>query len=123
MTTQKLYELFIKNNTKGRDCVTPNANFKRTYGEISFKEAFEIYLTQINSYLSLKKRIEEFEHFLQAERAKRIQSGISESRYYHYKGIKYRFSSHVYPTGSMTDKTMGVIDLAADPELINEISF
>lgn len=123
MTTQKLYELFVKNNTKGRDGITPNANFKRTYGEISFEEAFESYLTQVNSFLSLKKRIEEFEHFLQAEGVERIQSGISESRYYHYNGIKYRFSSHVYPTGSMTDKTMGVIDLAGDPELINEISF
>lgn len=123
MTTQKLYELFVKNNTKGRDGITPNANFKRTYGEISFEEAFESYLIQVNSFLSLKKRIEEFEHFLQSEGVERIQSGISESRYYHYNGIKYRFSSHVYPTGSMTDKTMGVIDLAADPELINEISF
>ena len=59
MTTQKLYELFVKNNTKGRDGITPNANFKRTYGEISFEEAFESYLTQVNSFLSLKKRIEE----------------------------------------------------------------
>lgn len=30
-----MFELFVKNNTKGRDGITPNANFKRTYGEIS----------------------------------------------------------------------------------------
>ncbi|WP_293738986.1 hypothetical protein [uncultured Parabacteroides sp.] len=123
MTTRKIFELFVKNNTKGRDGITPNADFKRKYGEVSFEEAFESYLKEVKSFIFLKKKIDEFESFLQKEGARRIQSGISESRYYYYNGIKYRFSSHVYPTGSMTDKMMGIIDLAADPELINEISF
>ena len=55
MTTRKLFELFVKNNTKGRDGITPNANFKRTYGDISFEQAFESYLTNVNDFLSLKK--------------------------------------------------------------------
>ncbi len=123
MTTRKLFELFVKNNTKGRDGITPNANFKRTYGEISFEQAFESYLTNVNDFLSLKKKIDKFESFLLKEGCQRIQSNISESRYYYYGGIKYRFSSHVYPTGSMTDKIIGVVDLAADPELINDVIY
>ena len=123
MTTRKLFELFVKHNTKGRDGITPNAYFKRTYGDISFEQAFESYLTNVNDFLSLKKKIDKFESFLLKEGCQRIQSNISESRYYYYGGIKYRFSSHVYPTGSMTDKIMGVVDLAADPELINDVIY
>lgn len=123
MTTQQLYELFVKNNTKSRDGINPNADFKRKYGEVSFEEAFEVYLAEVNHYVGLRKKIDAFEKFLQKEGVKRIQSASSESRYYHYNGIKYRFSSHIYPTGSMTDDIMGVVDLAADPELIDKISF
>ena len=57
MTTRKLFELFVKNNTKGRDGITPNANFKRTYGDISFEQAFESYLTNVNDFFSLKKKV------------------------------------------------------------------
>ena len=115
--------MFVKNNTKGRDGITPNADFKRTYGDVSFEEAFDVYLMGVNSFISLKKKVEDFEKYLLSIGIKRIQSNISESRYYYFNGIKYRFSCHIYPTGSMTDKAMNVIDLAADPELINEISF
>jgi len=123
MTTKKLFELFILNNTKGRDGVNPNANYIRTYGNVSFEEAFEVYLSNVASFVSLKDKIAKFEKFLIANDAKVAHSNISESRYYFYNGVKYRFSGHVYPTGSMTDKILGVVDLAADPELINEVKF
>lgn len=123
MTTEKLYECFVKNNTKSRDGVTPNANFKRTYGDVSFEEAFEVYLKEVSYYIGLREKIDEFENYLQREGTRMEKSNISESRYYYYKGIKYRFSSHVYPTGSMTNDILGVVDLAADPELINDVVY
>ena len=123
MTTKRLFELFILNNTKGRDGVNPNANYIRTYGNVPFEEAFEVYLSNVASFISLKDKIQKLEKFLIANDAKVTHSNISESRYYFYNGVKYRFSGHVYPTGSMTDKILGVVDLAADPELINEVKF
>ena len=123
MTTERLFELFVLSNTKNRDGVNPNANYIRTYGNVPFEEAFEIHLSEVSSFLSLKDKITKFENFLIANGARVDRSNISESRYYFYNGIKYRFSSHVYPTGSMTDKILGVVDLAADPELINEVKF
>lgn len=123
MTIKRLFELFILNNTKGRDGINPNADYIRIYGNLPFEEAFEIYLSNVNSFVCLKGKIDKFENFLIANNAKVTHSNISESRYYFYNGIKYRFSDHVYPTGSMTDRILGVVDLAADPELINEIKF
>lgn len=123
MTTKRLFELFVLNNTKGREGVNPNANYIRMYGNISFEEAFEVYLSNVASFLSLKDKITKFEKFLISNNAKVTYSNISESRYYFYNGVKYRFSDHVYPTGSMTNKILSVVDLAADPELIDEVKF
>ena len=123
MNIERLYELFKLGNTKRRDGITPNASFFRKYGNVTFEEAFEVYLREINSFMELRKKIDEFESFLIGSGCKRIDSGVSESRYYYYNSIKYRFSSHVYPTGSMTNNVMGVVDLAADPELIENINF
>lgn len=122
-STKRLFELFILSNTKARDGITKNAAFYRTYGDVSFEEAFEVYLPSINEYLAIKEKIARFEKFLISNGIEREQSGRSESRYYIYKGIKYRFSSHIYPTGSMTNEMLGIVDFAADPELINEIKF
>lgn len=123
MTTKRLFELFILDNTKGRDGVNPNSNYVRTYGNVSFEEAFEVHLSNVASFVSLNDKITKFEKFLIANDAKVTHSNVSESRYYLYNGIKYRFSGHVYPTGSMTDKILGIVDLSADPELINEVKF
>ena len=68
-------------------------------------------------------KIRDFENFLIAQGCKRENSNISESRYYIYNGVKYRFSGHIYPTGSMTNELLKVVDLAADPELIDNIKF
>lgn len=123
MTTKELYELFVLNNTKGRDGINPSADYIRTYGNVPFEESFEVYFSKITYFASLREKISKFENFLIENGAKVTSSNISESRYYFYNGIKYRFSSHVYPTGSMTDKLLKVVDLAADPELINEVKF
>lgn len=121
MTTERLFELFCKQNTNGVG--RKERRYIERYGDVPFEDAFVIYLKEINQYKELKDKIAKFEQFLIDNDAERIQSNVSESRYYRYNGIKYRFSSHTYPTGSMTDKTMGVIDLAADPELINEVKY
>ena len=63
MTTKRLFELFILNNTKGRDGVNPNANYIRTYGNVPFEEAFEVYLSNVASFISLKDKITKFEKF------------------------------------------------------------
>jgi len=68
-------------------------------------------------------KIKRFENFLIEKGARCENSNISESRYYYYDGKKYRFSAHVYPTGSMTNEMLGVVDLAADTYLIDNINF
>ena len=123
MTTARLFELFVLNNTKGRDGVNKNAKFREVYGDVSFEEAFEVYLAEINIYISLRAKIAAFEKFLIKNNVQSVYSNISESRYYYYEGVKYRFSAHVYPTGSMTSELMGVVDLAADPELIEKVKY
>lgn len=121
MTTERLFQLFCKNNTNGAG--RKEIRYIERYGDVPFEEAFVVYLSEINQYKELKEKIEKFENFLNESGVECIQSNISESRYYYYKGVKYRFSSHIYPTGSMTNSIMGVVDFAADPELINEVVY
>lgn len=121
MTTQELFKLFCKNNTNGAG--RKERRYIQEYGDISFEEAFPVYLEKMASITGILDKVKTFEQFLINNNIRCTQSNVSESRYYFYNGVKYRFSSHVYPTGSMTNKELGVIDLAADPELINEISF
>lgn len=121
MTTQELFKLFCRNNTNGAG--RKERRYIQRYGDISFEEAFPVYLAEMADITGIMDKVKKFEQFLIDKGIECTQSNISESRYYSYNGIKYRFSSHVYPTGSMTDKILGVIDLAADPELINEINF
>lgn len=123
MTIEKIYELFVLNNTKSRDGIRPSADYLRKYGNVPFEEAFEIYLQEIDYFISLKRKIDDFEEFLISINCPVVNSKSSESRYYRYNGVKYRFSTHVYPTGSMTDKLLKIVDFAADPELINHISY
>ena len=123
MTREKLYESFVLNNTKARDGIRPSADYLRKYGNVPFEEAFEIYLQEIDYFISLKRKIDDFEEFLISINCPVVNSQSSESRYYRYNGVQYRFSTHVYPTGSMTDKLLKIVDFAADPELINNVSY
>ena len=122
MTTAKLLHLFKGNNTKNTDRINVNADFKAKYGDISLEEAFySHYLPKINKYAERRKKIDAFEDYLISIEAPCQESKVSESRYYQFQGMKYRFSSHVYPTGSMTNDF--TIDLCAEPELIDSINF
>ncbi len=121
--TAKYFNIFKANNSKNRDCETKNANFYRTYGDVSWEEAFNIWLSDISAFQSLKTKIIAFEEYLKAQNIDCVRSSKSESRYYSFNGVKYRFSAHVYPTGSMTDLEMRVVDLCADPHLIENVKF
>ena len=126
---ETIKERFIQYNTKVRKdgSIRFLACFREKYGDMSLDEAFELYYEEVTGRLALLEKVKQFEKFLYNEhregRAHFQQSAKSESRYYNWKGIKYRFSSHVYPTGSMTDELLGIVDLAANPELINNIEY
>ena len=90
---------------------------------MSFEEAYKEEEERINALLKRQEKIRAFEAFLVNKGARCEQSNVSESRYYSFNCKKYRFSGHVYPTGSMTNELLGVVDLAADPELIDNIVF
>lgn len=123
MTREQLYHLFVRNNTRAGDGVTPSAAYRSKYGDMPFAISFEAYLRDVDYYKSLRLRIKKFEDFLLRLGVNCMQSSVSESRYYVYRGVKYRFSEHVYPTGSMTDDILNIVDFAADPELINDVRF
>ena len=107
--------------------VRKNAEFRRKFGNMPIMQAYKQYKVEQElldkKILDLRTKINNFENFLRKQGVKCTQSNISESRYYYYNNKKYRFSGHVYPTGSMTDDLLGVVDFAADPELINEIKY
>lgn len=123
MTREKMYELFVLNNTKSRDGIRPSADYIRKYGNVPFEEAFERYLQEVGYFISLRQKIDNFEKFLRSINCPVVNSKASESRYYRYNGVQYRFSSHVHPTGSMTDNFLKIVDFAADPELINNVHY
>lgn len=110
---------------QGHERMKKNAAYRRTFGNISVIEAYAQFKAEHDArmakYEELKNKIANFEKYLISQNAKCVQSNKSESRYYTYNGKKYRFSAHVYPTGSMTNELLGVVDLCADKELINEI--
>lgn len=112
------FEQFKKTFTNGVG--KPERRFIEQYGNISFEQAYPLYVQRINTMLSTQDKIEQFEKHLRSLGLQDKQSNISESRYYFYNGIKYRFSNHVYPTGSMTSDYC--VDFAANPELINTIN-
>lgn len=126
----RTYEQFLNNyvivNEKKGTCRI-KSDFYRDYEGMTMPQAYEVYVSRVNESLSLKSRIQKFESFLRENNYQETQSNISESRYYHYNGIKVRFSTHIYPTGTMTqqylDGRYSVIDLAADPELISVFNF
>ena len=115
----KSFEFFVKQNTNGRG--RKEARFIEAYGDVSFEQAYPIYVAEITERLTQAEKIKAFENYLLSLGVEEIKSNVSESRYYNYQGMKYRFSSHVYPTGSMTNEN--TIDFAADPQLIETIIF
>ena len=129
MTKEQMKQMFVNNNTKTRKdgSIRILECFKCRFGNMSIDEAFELHYAEVMGRVALLDKVKEFEKFLWNEyregRCQREQSSKSESRYYRWNGIKYRFSSHVYPTGSMTDELLGIIDLAANPELINNVKY
>lgn len=119
MATIPTFDQFKKTFTNGAG--RPERRFIQQYGNVSFEEAYPLYVQRITEMFSTHEKIDAFEKFLRSQGVEQKQSNISESRYYYYNGMKYRFSSHVYPTGSMTSEYC--IDFAADPELIHTIKF
>lgn len=101
----------------------PERRFIERYGNVSFEEAYPVYISEISKMFDRSDKIKAFEAYLIAKGVRATQSNISESRYYYYNGVKYRFSGHIYPTGSMTDNTIETVDFAADPHLIDTIKF
>lgn len=126
---ETIKQRFISNNTAVRKdgSIRLLACFREKYGNMTIDEAFELFYAEVTGFLSLKDKIKAFENFLRNEvaegRCRYEESRISESRYYRWNGTKYRFSSHVYPTGSMTDEIMNIVDFAANPELINNVKY
>ena len=110
---------FTKSMTNGIG--KPERRFIEAYGNVSFEEAYPVYVAGIVELFSVHDKIAAFETYLINKGVSEAQSNISESRYYNYNGIKYRFSTHIYPTGSMTSEFC--IDFAANPELINTVKF
>ena len=110
---------------QGHERMKKNAEYRRTFGNMSVLEAYAQFKAEHDArmakYEELEKKISNFEKYLISQNAKCVQSKKSESRYYYFNGKEYRFSAHVYPTGSMTNELLGVIDLCADKELIYEI--
>lgn len=110
---------------QGHERMKKNAKYRKTFGNMSIMQAFAQFKAEhdarMKKYNELANKIANFEQYLISQNARFAQSNKSESRYYYYNGKKYRFSAHVYPTGSMTNELLGVVDLCADKELINEI--
>lgn len=97
--------------------------------------AWHNYSTYFLRLEEAEQRIEAFEQYLIDNDVKCSWSNndkhgcLSNSRYYFYNGITYRFSDHVHPSGSMTNvgwcdgMLLGKIDLFADPFFIFDVKY
>jgi hypothetical protein len=113
------FDMFRKTFTNGAG--RPERRFIEMYGKVSFENAYPVYVSEIISSCELSVKISKFEKHLLSIGIEPVLSNISESRYYNHNGMKYRFSNHVYPTGSMTSDNC--MDFGADKHLINNITF
>lgn len=126
--TMITFEQFVRQNTKSneRGCRILSSFFER-FPKMTMSQAYQSEVERWNEIKTRSERVSKFEAFLQQQGCQEVQSNISESRYYFYKGVKYRFSAHIYPTGSMTkryeDGSYAIVDFAADPEIINQITY
>lgn len=125
LTFEQFRKQYIVINEKKGVCRIKMDFFDR-WGNTTFLKAYNTYMAEVTEFLGYREKIEKFESFLRENGISETQSNISESRYYFWNGVKYRFSSHIYPTGSMTKKfedIYTIVDFAADPQIINEINF
>jgi len=122
--------IFKQNYTKtvgkqGYERMKKNAAYRERFGNMPVMQAYAQFKAEHEARNEesnrLSKKIAAFEQYLIANNAHFEQSKRSESRYYYFNGKKYRFSSHIYPTGTMTNELLGVVDLCADKYLINEV--
>lgn len=121
MTFDDFKKQFIITRKNGTTRVV--AEFRRRFGDLTMEQAYEQEEARQRKVDERIKKIAAFEQYLIKVGAQCQHSNISESRYYHYNDVKYRFSGHFYPTGSMTARDGHIVDLAADPQLIDEINF
>lgn len=125
MTLEQFRKQYIIVNEKKGVCRITMDFFNR-WGNTTFPKAYSAYVAEVSEFFGYRDKIKKFESFLRENGVAEIHSNISESRYYFWNGVKYRFSEHVYPTGTMTSRYEGaytVVDFAADPQIINEINF
>jgi hypothetical protein len=115
-TTFEFFKRQFTNGAGRRDWT-----FFKLFGDITFEEAYPMYLERNAKIDSRRRKIEAFETYLQSLGIIADQSNLSESRYYNYGGKCYRFSGHVHPSGSLT--TDITVDFSANPELIDDINF
>ena len=108
------------------------ASAREEFGTSDMAEARAKFKSQINEERRVNhersQKLHRFEQFLHDHATHIQQSNISRSTYYQYKGTEYRFSDHVYPTGSMTQRNYegggySKIDFAADQYLIDDITW
>jgi hypothetical protein len=126
ITNEELYESFNLRYTKKNEGLVINADCRHDFPNMTLEEAREAFVKaerpRLERLNELIWKVEMFERWLQlCQGVEPVQSNVSESRYYYFDGYKYRISHHVYPTGSMTDETLKVVDLCADKELIDEV--
>jgi len=99
---------------------------RERYGTNDMDEAFEKYKQEHLELHRQHEKIRSLEKFLRENATQISKSRQSQSTYYYYKGTTYRFSDHVYPTGSMTrrwpDGTFDKVDLTVEPYLIDEVA-
>ena len=96
---------------------------KEKYGDVSIETAFQQFKEERMVAVRRYRKLQEFEKFLHNNAQRITQSSQSLSTYYQYNGVEYRFSNHIYPTGSMTNSDGSKIDLAADIHLIDKITW
>lgn len=120
MTREERFQQFVRANTNEINGRILRC-YRDRYGDMPMEEAFEIHDKEVQAYMAQSKRVDELERWLWTQGVSSTQSRVSESRYYTYNGVKIRFSSHIYPTGSMTDRVMKVYDMCADKHLLDEL--
>lgn len=118
MNTERLFTLFVQRNTrKLKDgSIATTTDFRNKYGDITVEDAWSNHeLPRLIKIDAEHNKIEALKKFFHAEklagRAKMQQSNQSESEYYKWNGWEFRFSGHRYPTGSMTNDLLHIIDM------------
>lgn len=104
------YDRFVKNNTVLKKDGTRRLSkaFRDKYGEnADLKEIWQtIEIPRLDNLYKEEELLRRFESFLKKQvangKAQVQYNKQSESRYYQWKQAVFRFSSHRYPTGSMT---------------------